>query len=76
MFNPKVGDTVLRMLAGSIPCELRVSEVTDERIICGGWEFDRMTGAEIDDDLGWGPPPKMTGSFLVDRPAAVVVVTE
>jgi hypothetical protein len=60
----KVGDTVTRMLAGTIPCQLTVTEITDDRIICGGWEFDKRTGAEIDDDLGWGPPPKITGSFI------------
>ena len=55
---------VTRLLAGTIPVELRVSEITDDRIVCGGWEFDKATGAEIDDDLGWGPPPKMTGSYI------------
>lgn len=60
----KVGDKVTRMLAGDIPMELTVQSVTDTVIDCG-WEFDRKTGCEIDDFLGWGPPPKMTGSFLV-----------
>ena len=64
----KAGDKVTRMLAGTIPVELNVTEVTDTEILCGprdvGWMFDRVTGAEIDEDLGWGPPPKMTGSFL------------
>lgn len=61
-----VGQIVTRWLAGEIPMELRVSEVTADRIICGSWEFDKATGAEIDEDLGWGPPPKfaMTGSFI------------
>jgi len=57
------GDIVTRWLAGSIPMDLRVAEVTDDLIMCG-WEFDRKTGAEIDEDLGWGPPPKMTGSYI------------
>jgi hypothetical protein len=66
VFNDiKVGDVVTRMLAGTIPLELLVTEVTDTKIICGGgWEFDKATGAEIDDLLNWGPPPLMTGSFL------------
>lgn len=66
IFNDmKVGDVVTRMLAGTIPLELLVTEVTDTKIICGGgWEFDKATGAEIDDLLNWGPPPLMTGSFL------------
>ena len=58
------GDTVVRMLAGTIPMTLTVSEMTPDRIICGEWEFDSHTGAEIDDFLGWGAPPLMTGSFL------------
>ena len=58
------GDTITRMLAGSIQMELKVTEVTDTKIICGAWEFDRATGAEIDDDLEWGPEYGATGSFL------------
>jgi hypothetical protein len=64
----KVGDTVTRWLAGTIPMELRVTEVTDTEILCGergvGWMFDKKTGAEIDEELGWGPPPSRTGSFI------------
>lgn len=45
----KVGDIVTRMLAGTIPMELKVTEVTDTLIACGPWEFDRITGHEIDD---------------------------
>lgn len=61
----KVGDTVTRFLGGA-EMTLNVTEVTDDRIKCGGWEFDKATGAEIDEDLGWGPPPKYayTGSFI------------
>ena len=59
-----VGDMVTRWLAGTVEMELRITAITEDRIICGGWEFDKATGAEIDDDLGWGPPPKMTGSFI------------
>ena len=58
-----VGDNVFRWLAGiEVPMPLIVTEVTDERIICGPWEFDRITGAEIDELLGWGP--KSTGSCI------------
>jgi hypothetical protein len=66
-----VGDVVTRMLAGVVPMRLTVTEVTEDRIICGGgWEFDRATGAEIDDDLGWGPAYGATGSYLtaIERP--------
>jgi len=63
----KVGQTIVRNLGG-IQMELIVSEVTDTEVLCGergnGWMFDRKTGCEIDDDLGWGPPPKITGSFI------------
>ena len=60
----KVGDKVFRMLAGVVEHPLRVTEVTEDEIICDAWKFCIRTGAEIDEDLGWGPPPRMTGSFL------------
>lgn len=60
----KPGDVVTRMLAGVVPMKLKVAAVTDKIIDCG-WTFDRITGAEIDEDLDWGPPPKHTGSYLV-----------
>lgn len=60
----EVGQTVTRMLAGSVPMELKVTQVTETTIVCGAWVFDKRTGAEIDDDLGWGPAPKMTGSYI------------
>lgn len=59
----KKGDVVVRKLAG-IEMELICQDVTDDIIDCG-WRFDRNSGAEIDGDLNWGPPPKMTGSYLV-----------
>ena len=76
MLNVKVGDEVLRMLAGTLPMKLKVTGVTADRIIIAvpgfesgpmadSWEFDRETGAEIDDRFDWGPPPKMTGSYIV-----------
>lgn len=64
MLNVKEKEVVTRILAG-IPMRLKVTQVTDEKIICGPWEFDKITGAEIDEHLGWGPPPLMTGSYLV-----------
>lgn len=66
----RAGDRVTRILAG-IKMNLLVTRVTPELIICGGdetdhegWWFDPKTGAEIDEELGWGPPPKKTGSYL------------
>lgn len=68
----KVGDTVTRMLSGTIPMQLRVTKVDDDLIHCGsedfavqGWTFDRQTGAEVDEDLKWGPKYGYTGSYLV-----------
>ena len=60
----KVGDTVTRYLAGDLRHTLTVTEVTSGKIICADWEFDRVTGAEIDDVLDWGPPPKAMGSYI------------
>ena len=62
--NLKVGDKVTRMLAGVISLELIVTKITSNTIECGDWTFDLATGAEIDDYLGWGPPPKITGSYI------------
>lgn len=72
----KVGDKLTRLLTGTIPHIVTVTELTDDRIICGHWKFDRATGAEIDDYFNFGPPPKMTGSYLKevaegDSPGAV-----
>jgi len=60
----KPGDTVVRMLAGEIPMPLKVTEVTEDLIKCGPWQFDRATGAELDEELGW--TVEKTGSWLVD----------
>lgn len=62
----KAGDKIKRMLADTVPMVLTVEKIDDDLIhTYGGWMFDRKTGAEVDPDLGWGPPPAMTGSFLV-----------
>lgn len=59
----KVGDKVTRMLAGRIPMTLIVTAIDDEFIhVGGGWKFDKTTGAEVDEELGWGN--KGTGSYL------------
>lgn len=57
----KVDDRVTRILAG-IPMRLKVTAVDDKFIHCGPWKFDKVTGAEVDEELGWGP--KGTGSYL------------
>ena len=61
----QVGDTVTRMLCGELPMDLKVTEITENTIVCGFWEFDKETGCEIDEDLDWGPPPKHTGSYIM-----------
>lgn len=68
--NIKTGDWVTRMVCGTLPMQLRVTEVTPMKIVCGAWEFDRGTGAEIDDELGWPRTENgvlMTGSILVEK---------
>lgn len=53
----RVGDVVVRMLAGTLPMKLQVSDITEQLIVCSAWQFDKATGAEIDEELGWWPPP-------------------
>lgn len=59
----KVGDKVTRLLAGSISMRLLVTEVEDKYIHCGPWKFNRITGLEVDEDLGWDGETH-TGSYL------------
>jgi hypothetical protein len=59
----QIGDKVTRMMA-DISMELEITKITEDLIICGPWTFDRKSGMEIDDDLGWGPMYGITGSFL------------
>lgn len=47
----KVGDVVQRMLAFVFPIYLNVTDVKDTLIVCGGWEFNRETGLEVDEDI-------------------------
>lgn len=63
----KVGDIVTRKLGGVVPMKLRITEVTDTLIICGWWKFDRETGVEEDEDLGWGVAFGKTGSYLSEE---------
>lgn len=79
----KEGDTVHRLLAETVHMRLKVTKVDEKLIYCGtsespvtldptqGWTFDRKTGVEVDEELGWGPQYGITGSRLVD-PATVV----
>jgi len=58
----KKGDTVTRLIGGTLPMELKVTKVDDKLIHCGDWTFDRVTGGEVDEDLGW--TAYQTGSVL------------
>lgn len=60
----KAGDEVTRVLAGVLKMPMKVSEVTKNEILtAGGWKFNRDTGLEIDEDLGWDGITT-TGSYL------------
>ena len=69
MWSPEVGEFIVRDMAG-ICMTLRVTSITDDRIYCGepgiGYCFDRATGAEIDEELGWGPYFGVSGSRIID----------
>ena len=69
LFALRPGAHVRRLLGGSVPMDLIVTEVTAQHILCGpegvGWMFDRETGAEVDEEIGWGPRFGRTGSYLV-----------
>lgn len=59
----KVGDIVTRMLAGVVAINLRVTALDDKLITCGAWTFNRATGGEVDEYLGWDGVGH-TGSML------------
>jgi hypothetical protein len=67
-WSVRAGDRVTRILGGA-PMVLCVTDVDERLIHCGprgsGWTFDRETGAEVDEELGWGPKFGVTGSYLV-----------
>lgn len=60
----KVGMVVTRVLAGVVTMPLEVTEVTSRFVTCDWWHFDRATGAEVDEELGWDT--KRTGSVLTE----------
>jgi hypothetical protein len=59
----KVGDTVHRMLGCELDMPLRVTDITEEHVVCGPWKFRRDTGGEVDEDLDWDGI-RRTGSYL------------
>jgi hypothetical protein len=58
-----VGEKVRRNLGGAT-MELVVTSLDEHFIHCGPWKFDRLTGAEVDEEIGWGPQFGVTGSYL------------
>ena len=62
------GDIIIRQLGGLVDMELVVTSVDDHYIYVGsrddGYKFDRDTGAEVDEDLEWGPGYGVSGSFI------------
>ncbi len=63
------GDRVLRSIADGPATAMTITAIEQGVVSCGPWRFDAATGAEIDDELGWGPPPGTTGSYIVPAPA-------
>jgi hypothetical protein len=74
----KVGDTVTRMLAGTVAMKMKVIKLDDDLIYCGAaqpgappvtaddcWTFDRETGVEEDPVLKWGVKYGRSGSYLM-----------
>lgn len=62
-----VGDVVVRILGGA-PMALLVTNIDEDLIHCGGpagWTFDRNSGWEVDEEIGWGPNFGVTGSYLL-----------
>ena len=70
----KKGDRVRRLLGGQVPMDLTVTHVDGRLIYAGaelngafmGWTFDRATGIEEDEGLGWGVRHGKSGSRLVE----------
>jgi len=51
----QVGDLVARVAAGLPIGTYEVTAVDDLLVHCGPWAFDRLTGIEVDPELGFGP---------------------
>jgi len=60
----QVGDKVTRVAAGTPMGIFTVSAVDEGLIRCGPWTFDRLTGIEVDPELGWGPGG-LVGTWLI-----------
>ncbi|MEJ8816041.1 hypothetical protein WKW77_33635 [Variovorax ureilyticus] len=67
----QVGDTLTRMLGGTIPMQLKVTRANERFVYCatpGGdeWTFERDSGVEYDSGLRWGSEFGISGSFIVE----------
>jgi hypothetical protein len=49
--------------------EFTVTSIEQRLVHCGPWAFDRVTGIEVDPELGWDPDG-LVGTWLV-HPADV-----
>ena len=71
----KVGDHLKRSLGGMRPAWVIVGEITGTTFRVGsldgiipwqeGWTFNKETGLEIDEELGWDGKT-ITGSYIVE----------
>lgn len=62
ILDVKVGQKVIRYISSArIPMPMLVTAVDETLIYCGDWTFDRRTGAEIDEALGWTGTPDASG---------------
>lgn len=63
-----VGDHMVRMLGGH-EMPLRITGRDDDYLYVGdpgqGWKFDRDTGIEVDEEIGFGPQFGIIGTYLV-----------
>ena len=67
-----VGDTLTRMLGGTVPMQLRVTRESEKFVYCATpdgtdeWTFERDSGVEYDPGLRWGTEFGATGSFITE----------
>lgn len=73
MFKPEVGMLVHRILGGVVEMPMIIKTVDETSFTVvpqekpdfeDHWTFDIATGAEIDEDLKWGPKYGITGSII------------
>lgn len=64
LLEAQPGDIAHRLLAESVPMELRITKIHEGLIFCGPWTFDQETGIEEDSDLNWGRAFGVTGSRI------------